>query len=74
MELLTAEQARQISKNTIIKNDIEYILQKIMKDANKGEYHIYISKAELLETSSIDKIQELGYNVYLNGGMYKITW
>ena len=44
MELLTAKQARQISEkninNTFVKRNLEYILGKIVKEANKGELHI----------------------------------
>ena len=83
MELLSARQARQIAENainnTFVKNNLEYILKKIVKDANKGEFHIYMYKTELvgdinIEKITIEQIQKLGYNVYLNGGMYKITW
>ena len=83
MELLTARQARQIAENTInntiVKNNVEYLLKKIIKNANKGECHTYIYKTELVGNISIEKItieqiQKLGYNVYLNDDMYKITW
>ena len=83
MELLLARQARQIAENTInntfVKNNLEYILKKIVKEANKGEYHTYINKTELVgdintEKLTIEQIQKLGYNVYLNDDMYKITW
>lgn len=83
MELLSARQARQISENTInntfVKNNLEYILEKIVKEANKGEYHTYISKAELcgninVEKLTIEQLQKLGYNVYLNSYIFKITW
>ena len=83
MELLSARQARQISiskktNNNLLKNNLEYILKKIVKEANKGEYHIYICKTELsgdiIEKTAIEEIQKLGYNVYLNDDMYKITW
>lgn len=84
MELLSARQARQITENnvnnnTFIKNNLEYILKKIVKEAKKGEFHIYINKTELvgdvnIEKMTIEQIQKLGYNVYLNDDMYKITW
>ena len=85
MELLSARQARQIveNKNTInntfVKNNLEYILKKIVKEAKKGECHTYINKTELVgdinaEKLTIEQIQKLGYNVYLNDDMYKITW
>ncbi len=83
MELLTARQARQIAaktiNNTIVKNNVEYILKKIIKEANKGEFHIYINNAELegnvnVEKITMEQMQELGYNVYLNSCIYKITW
>lgn len=83
MELLTARQARQISAktidNTIVKNNVEYILKKIIKEANKGEFHIYINNSELegnvnVEKLTMEQMQELGYNVYLNSCIYKITW
>jgi hypothetical protein len=84
MELLSAKQARQISEkntinNTFVKNNLEYILEKIVKEANKGEYHIYISKSELsgkmtAEKMTIEQIQKLGYNVHLSNDMYKISW
>lgn len=84
MELLSAKQARQISKentinNTFVKRNLEYIFEKIVEEANKGEYHIYIYEAEIagnktIEKMTIEQIQKLGYNVYLNDDMYKITW
>jgi hypothetical protein len=83
MELLSAKQARQISEkninNTFVKRNLEYILGKIVKEANKGELHIYINNSELEGDINVEKItmgqmQELGYNVYLNCCIYKITW
>ena len=83
MELLSARQARQISENainnTFVKRNLEYILGKIVKEANKGDFHIYIYKAEIagnitIRKMTIEQIQKLGYNVYLNDDMYKITW
>ena len=83
MELLTARQARQIAENTInntfVKNNVEYLLKKIIKEANKGECHIYIKNTELdgnvnVEKITMEQIQKLGYNVYLHSCMYKITW
>lgn len=83
MELLSARQARQISENainnTFVKKNLEYILKKIVKEANKGDCHMYMYDTELvgdinIKKNTIKQIQKLGYNVYLNGGMYKITW
>jgi hypothetical protein len=83
MELLTARQARQIAENTInntfVKNNVEYINTKIIREAKKGECHTYVSKAELcgnvnVEKITIEQIQKLGYIVYLQGNLYKITW
>lgn len=83
MELLSARQARQISENainnTVVKKNLEYILEKIAKDANKGDFHIYIYRNKLfgdtnVEVMTIEQIRKLGYNVYLNDDMYKITW
>jgi hypothetical protein len=83
MELLSAKQARQISENninnTFVNNNLKYILEKIVKEANKGEFHIYISEAEIAGNTSVSKmtieqIQKLGYNVHLSNDMYKISW
>ena len=83
MELITGRQARQIAENTInnifVKNNVEYIIKKIMKKAVKGELHTYIYKAELagntnIEKITIEKIQILGYNVCVIDDKYKITW
>lgn len=85
MEILTAKQARQISENGInkifVKNNVDYILDIITQEANKGECHTYISKSELsgkttAEKMTIEQIQKLGYKVevYLGNSMYKITW
>ena len=83
MELLSARQARQISENainnTFVKKNLEYILKKIVKEANKGDCHMYMYDNVLvgdinIKKNTIKQIQKLGYNVYLNGGMYKITW
>lgn len=84
MELLSAKQARQISEkntinNTFVKRNLEYILEKIVKEANKGEYYTYIHEAEIagnptISKMTIEEIQKLGYSVYLSGGIYKISW
>ena len=84
MELLSAKQARQISEkntanNTFVKRNLDYILKKIVEEANKGEYHIYIYEVEIagnktIEKMTIEQIQKLGYSVYLSGDMYKISW
>ena len=83
MELLSARQARQISENainnTVVKKNLEYILEKIAKDANKGDFHIYIYRTKLsgdinVEVMTIEQIRKLGYSVYLIDDMYKITW
>jgi hypothetical protein len=83
MELLSARQAREMSEkninNTFVKRNLEYILGKIVKEANKGELHIYINNTELVGDINVEKItmghmQKLGYNVYLSCCIYKITW
>jgi hypothetical protein len=84
MELLSAKQARQISEentanNTFVKRNLECILEKIVEEANKGEYHIYIYEVEIagnktIEKMTIEQIQKLGYSVYHSGDLYKISW
>ena len=85
MELLTAKQARQLAENSInnifVKNNVNYILDIIKQEANKGECHTYISKSELsgkttAEKMTIEQIQKLGYKVevYIGNSMYKIIW
>ena len=85
MELLTAKQARQLAENGInkifVQNNVDYILDIIKKEANKGEFHTYISKSELsgkitAEKMTIEQIQKLGYKVevYIGNSMYKIIW
>ena len=83
MELLTAKQARQISENvinnTFVKRNLEYILEIIKKEANKGDFHTYLSEGEIagnitIRKMTIEQIQKLGYSVHLSNDMYKITW
>lgn len=83
MEPFTAKQARQLAENCInkifVKNNVDYILDIIKEEANKGEFHTYISKSDIsgkmtAEKMTIEQIQKLGYEVCLCCGTYKITW
>jgi hypothetical protein len=86
---ITALQARQIAErnsanNAIVKLNIDYILEKIIKEANKGELHTYISTNELNgDDFAIQKtFTELGKLGYIavnadfdnNSKLYKVTW
>ena len=86
---ITAVQARQIAEANgankfTVKLNIDYILEKIIKEANKGESHVYISSGELKgDDSTIQKtfseLGKLGYNTVStdfvnNSKLYKVTW
>lgn len=88
---ITATQARQIAEANgvnkfTVKSNIDYILEKIIKEANKGELHTYISTNELNgDDFAIQKtfaeLGKLGY-FYIavgddfdnNSKLYKVTW
>lgn len=86
---ITAVQARQIAEANCVnkftvKSNIDYILEKIIKEANKGELHTYISTNELNgDNFAIQKtFTELGKLGYIavgadfnnNSKLYKVTW
>lgn len=86
---ITAVQARQIAEANgvnkfTVKSNIDYILEKIIKEADKGELHVYISSGELKgDDSTIQKtfseLGKLGYNTVSNdfvnnSKLYKVTW
>ena len=84
---MTAVQARQIAEANgankyMVKANVDYILEKIIKEANKGELHTYISTDELIghtpspiifETFEI--IRNMGYKTFgCSSTIIKITW
>ena len=86
---ITAAQARQIAEanganNVAVKLNIYHILQKIIKEANKGELHTYISTSELCGQDFIiqETFNELGKLGYItvsadfvnNSKLYKVIW
>lgn len=86
---ITAAQARQIAErnganNVAVNLNIYYILQKIIKEASKGELHTYISTNELIGNDlTIQKtFIELGQLGYIsvsadfdnNSKLYKVIW
>lgn len=83
---ITAVQARQIAEanganNAIVKLNVDYILKKVIKEANKGELHCYVSINELyghnpspIIFETFEVIRDLGYKTFNCCGMIKITW
>lgn len=88
---ITAVRARQIAEvagtnSTIVKLNVDYILEKIIKEANKGELHVYISSSELrghiqdsIIQETFSELHKLGYNAISadfvnNSKLYKVTW
>ena len=86
---ITAVQARQIAErnganNAIVKLNVDYILDKIIKEANKGELHTYISTNELggqdfIIQKTFSELDKLGYitvseDFDKNSKLYKVTW
>lgn len=86
---IAAVQARQIAEaygvnKFTVKSNIDYILEKIIKEANKGELHTYISTNELNGNDltiqkTFTELGDLGYIVVSadfdnNSKLYKVTW
>ena len=86
---ITAVQARQIAKsngvnNVAVKSNIYHILQKIIKEASKGELHTYISTNELIGNDltiqeTFCELSNLGYITVSadfdnNSKLYKVIW
>lgn len=86
---ITAVRARQIAEsnganNVVVKLNVDYILQKIIKEANKGELHTYISTNELngddfVIQKTFTELGKLGYIAVSadfgnNSKLYKVTW
>ena len=86
---ITAMQARQIAErnganNVAVNLNIYYILQKIIKEASKGELHTYISTNELISNdltiqATFSELDKLGYTVVSadfvnNSKLYKVIW
>lgn len=88
---ITAVQARQIAEANgvnkfTVKSNIDYILEKIIKEANNGEMHTYISTNELngddlVIQKTFAELGKIGY-FYIavgtdfdnNSKLYKVTW
>lgn len=86
---ITAVQARLIAKSNGVNNvavelNICHILQKIIKEANKGELHTYISTNELIGNDltiqeTFCELSNLGYITVSsdfdnNSKLYKVIW
>lgn len=70
--LLTAEQARELSPN---KEVMEDLMKRIKEEAEKGKCEIKLNK-QPLKKNVIEELKSLGYRVYLNKGHYGhvISW
>lgn len=86
---ITAAQARQIAESNgandvAVKSNIYHILQKIIKEANKGRLHVYISSSELcgqdfIIQKTFGELGKLGYvtvsaDFVNNSKLYKVIW
>lgn len=85
---ITAVQARQISEanvanNFLVKSNIDYILERVIKEANKGELHLYVAGDKLggnefIIQQTFIELRKLGYTAFNissdNDNMYKIAW
>lgn len=89
MNKISAVQARRIAEANgvnkfMVKSNIDYILEKIIKEANKSELHTYISTNELngddfTIQKTFTELGKLGYTVVSadfgnNSKLYKVTW